>query len=63
MRSTKNNEKELLKCLHELSYAIGQISYFLKENKDKDGVINRINGNLASVNERLSRLDVRIGRL
>ncbi len=62
MRSSKNNEKDLLKCLHELSHAVGQISYFLDKNKDKGDVIKRINGDLASINERLGRLDIRIGR-
>jgi len=62
MRSPKNNEKDLLKCLHELSYAVGQLSYFLEKGEYKADVIKRINGNLASVNERLGRLDVRIGR-
>ena len=63
MRSSKNNERELLKCLHELSHAVGQISYWLEENKDKDDVIKRINRDLSSINERLGRLDVRIGRI
>ena len=63
MRSSKNNEKEILKCLHEISHALGQISFFLATNQDKNNVINRINGDLASINERLGRLDVRIGRI
>lgn len=62
MRSTKTNERDFLKCLHELSRAVGQISYFLEEEEDKDDVIERVNRNLASLNERLSRLDIRIGR-
>ena len=62
MRSTKANERDFLKCLHELSRAVEQISYFLEEGEDKDDVIERINSNLASLNERLSRLDIRIGR-
>lgn len=62
MRSPKNNEKDLLKCLHELSYTVGQLTYFLEKGEHKADVINRIKANLAAVNERLGRLDVRIGR-
>jgi hypothetical protein len=69
MRSSKNNERELLKCLHELTQAVDRISYLIedlhKEKKHKDNhehVIGQIRGNVAALREKFSRLDIRIGR-
>jgi hypothetical protein len=62
MRSLKNNERDILKCLHELTRAVAEISYFLEKGEHKDDVIKRINGQVGSLRERLGRLDIRIGR-
>ena len=62
MRSPKNNEKDMLKCLHDLTRAVDRICYLIETPRpDHGGVIGQIKGDVAALREKISRLDIRIG--
>lgn len=64
MRSPKNNEKEMLKCLHDLTRAVDRICYLIETPRaNHAAVIGQIKGDVATIREKLGRLDIRIGKL
>ena len=64
MRSPKNNEKEMLKCLNDLTRAVDRICYLMETPRpNHGGVIGQIKGDVAVLREKLGRLNIRIGRL
>ena len=64
MRSSKNNEREMLKCLHDLTRAVDRICYLVETGRaDHAAVIGQIKGDVAAVREKLGRLDIRVGKL
>ncbi len=62
MGKTERNQREFLKCLHEIAQALGAISHFI-EKGDKDDMVKRINREMSSLRNRLDKLDSRIGML
>ena len=62
MGKTERNQREFLKCLHDIAQALGAISHFIEEG-DKDDMVERIKREMSSLRKRLDRLDTRIGTL
>lgn len=64
MRSSRSNEKEILKCLHELTRSVERINTLIEKNMaNKVNVVNQIKGDIASLKDKLNRLDIRIGNV
>ena len=64
MRSPKNNEREMLKCLHDLTRAVDRICHLVETRRGNHAaVIGQIKGDVAAVKEKLGRLDIRVGKL
>ena len=68
MAKAERNQREFLKCLHEIDRTLGTLSHFIEEGnkikkEDRDDMIERINSEMSSLRKRLDRLDIRIGTM